>query len=52
MIHDLVGGEIIDNVINIYQGVIANGFSFNSAMSVITLFRGATMLENPPRGHQ
>lgn len=43
--------ENYDRDDNIYQGVISNGFSFNSAMNIIALARGATMLENPPRSH-
>lgn len=43
--------ENYDRDDNIYQGVIANGFDFNSAMNIIALARGATMLENPPRSH-
>lgn len=43
--------ENYDKHDNIYQGVIANGFSFNSAMNIISPTNLAIMLENQPRSH-
>lgn len=41
--------ENYDKDDNIYQGAIANGFSFNTAMDIIRPTELATMLVNPSR---